>query len=307
MATVNPSDHITPTENPAMVIRAVTPSITTFSMPFSRFGKVHFGLRCTAVRLQSGSLAIFSACPLTPTVLNTLTTLSPDPAAPTAPNVRYLIAPDIEHHLHIGQWKKAFPSAHILAPDGLREKRAKQGYPDADTPYAHVWKAGAAKRTDEGKYGVIPEEFKNEFDVEYFDAHANKDVAFLHKPDGGTFINADLFFNLPGGEQYQATQPKIDPSSGIFTKLALYFTHGPRISAAGDVIPGSATGNRRFGWWVLGAKNRKGYAESVKVVSGWRFKRIISCHGDVVEDGPKEGTANAAWDEISRWYLDMKA
>lgn len=277
-------------------------------MPFSRGGVVHFGLRCTAVRLRTGSLAIFSACPLTPTVLNSLTTLSQDPQRPTTPNVRYLIAPDIEHHMHIGQWKKAFPHAHILAPEGLREKRAKSGHEDSKTPYAHVWASGANKRTEEGKYGtVIPQEFKDEFEVEYFSSHSNRDVAFLHKPDGGSLIQADILFNLPAREQYSGTSPKVDPTSGIITKLATWVAGGSKITPDGNVVPGSAKGQRRFGWWALGAKNRKDYAESVRLVSGWEFKRIIPCHGDIIEDGPKEGTAKAVWNDVNRWYLDMKS
>lgn len=307
MATKSPLPEHTKPDNPEMVIRALTPSVTIFSMPFARHGVLHFGLRCTAIRLRTGSLAIISACPLTPTVLTTLTQLAPDPTNPSSPNVRYLIAPDLEHHLHLGQWKEAFPSAHILAPEGLREKRASMGFPDADTPYAHVWKGGPEKRTEEGKYGsVIPQEFKDEIDVEYFEHHDNKDVALLHKPDGGTLIEADLWFNLPGYEQYSHTNPKVNPNSGVFTKAAMCFIRGPKVTPEGRVVPGSATGHRRFAWYVLGKHNRPAYADCVKVVSGWEFKRLVPCHGDVVEDGPVGGTAKAAWNEVYAWFFDLK-
>ncbi|KAF8460296.1 hypothetical protein BDZ91DRAFT_798997 [Kalaharituber pfeilii] len=271
-----------------MVIRSVTPSITTFSLPFER-GPVHFGMRCTAVRLRTGSVAVFSPCPLTPTVVSTLTSLANN-------NVRYIISPDMEHHIHITEWKKAYPNAYILASEGLREKRIRQGYNDAETggAYAHTWTRGPNMRTDDGKYGtVIPQEFKDEFDVEYFHPHPNRDVAFLHRPDGGTLIQADLFFNLPANEQY--AKSGINPRSGLITKLATAFLTLP--SKANNY---TANGQRRFHWWVLARANRKAYAESAKVTSGWQFTRIIPCHGDVVEDDAKR-----QWDETLRWFLDM--
>lgn len=51
-----------------MVIRKVTPEITTFSTPFSRFGKIKIGGRGTLVRMATGSLAVFSPVALTDTV-----------------------------------------------------------------------------------------------------------------------------------------------------------------------------------------------------------------------------------------------
>ncbi|CRK27226.1 hypothetical protein BN1723_003421 [Verticillium longisporum] len=53
--------------NPAdvMVIRDVTPNITTFSVPFLRFGTIKVGGRGTLVRLSTGTLAIFSPVALT--------------------------------------------------------------------------------------------------------------------------------------------------------------------------------------------------------------------------------------------------
>ena len=299
------SSHLSP-DVPAMIIRALTPAITIFSMPFTRYSRIHFGLRCTAVRLRTGSLAVVSACPLTPTVLTALTALSPDPQTPTAPNVRYLIAPDIEHHLNIGQWKKAFPHAQILAPEGLREKRAGMGHPDAAEPYAHVWTGGPKKWTDEGKFGTLPAEFKEEFDLEYFDSHSNREVALLHRPDGGTLIEADLLFNLPAYEQYSGTNPPVNPSHGVFSKILGYLGSGPKLDANGAVIPGSTIGHRRFVWWLFTPKkDRKQLAESAKVVSGWEFCRIVPCHGDVIEDGDHKGKAKDMWDDVFRWNLDL--
>ncbi|KAK7626625.1 hypothetical protein IWX48DRAFT_621409, partial [Phyllosticta citricarpa] len=49
-----------------MVIRDVVPNvITTCSVPFARFGHIKIGGRGTIVRLQNGSLAVFSPVALT--------------------------------------------------------------------------------------------------------------------------------------------------------------------------------------------------------------------------------------------------
>lgn len=265
-----------------MTIRSLTPRITVFSQPFSRFGKIHFGMRATCVQLQSGSLAIFSPTPLTSNVRSTIDGLGG--------NVRYLVAPDIEHHMHLSAWKQAYPQAMVMGPSGLQQKREKSGKTDT-SPFAHVWHA-RNKRTYEGKFGSLPAEFAEEFDVEYFHTHGNKDIAFLHKRDGGTLIEADLLFNLPAKEQYAASD--IDPSSGILTKIAMYFTSLPPNNA-------EALGQKRFNWWALGSKDRKAYAESAKVVSGWQFERIIPCHGDVIEKDAKK-----IWDNVYGWFLDVK-
>ena len=318
--TTDPAAHLS-ADVPAMVIRALTPSITIFSMPFTRHGSIHFGLRCTAVRLRTGSLAIFSACPLTPTVLAALTSISPDPQVPTAPNVRYLIAPDTEHHLNIGPWKKAFPRAHILAPEGLREKLAEQGHADAAEPYAHVWAGAPRSWTDEDKFGTLPAEFKDEFDIECFDTHETNEVAFLHRldgdslieiaflhrPDGGSLIEADLFFNLPALEQFSATNPPVDPTRGFSSIVLNHLGAGPELDSHGAVIPGSTIGHRRLLWWLFTTKNnRRKLAESAKVVSGWEFSRIIPCHGEVAEDGDQhKGRAKDMWDDVFRWHLDL--
>jgi hypothetical protein len=58
-------------------------------------------------------------------------------------NVRYIVAPNALHHLHIAQWQRAFPDAEAWAPPGLREKRKDIAFGGdlGDTP-APQWSAG---------------------------------------------------------------------------------------------------------------------------------------------------------------------
>lgn len=249
-----------------MVVRSVSPQITTLSVPFLRFNRFKFGGRATIVRLQTGTLAVFSPVSLTQEARDTVTSLGG--------NVSYIIAPDIEHHMQLGPWKAAYQNAQVIGPEGLREKRAKQG--NEDVVIDHIF-------TKENKRSIkLPEDFAREFEVEYFDGHANKELAFLHKPTR-TFINADLVFNLPAYEQYSKTGE--NPGSGVYGKLMTMILgiHGK--------------GQQRFIWWAA-ARDKSSFSQSAKVVAGWDFDKIIPCHGDVIET---EGSA--IFKRLFAWHL----
>jgi hypothetical protein len=263
-----------PEGNPseAVAIRKVTPEITTLSVPFTRFGVFKFGGRGTIVKLASGSLAVFSPVTLTPEVQRTI--------ASEGSQLKYIAAPDLEHHLHLTAWKRAFPDAEIIAPEGLWEKR--QANPDfKDTEFKHIFKA-----EDKGKHH-ISEEFDSEFDVEYVYSHNSREIVFLHKPTR-TVIEADLLFNLPSSEQYSLAGES--PTSGILTKLIL-----PLVSTKQP-----ATGHKRFAWYILSARDREGFAKSMAKIDQWDFDRLIPCHGDVIETGAKPVFRN-----VFEWFLNI--
>ncbi|KAH8701839.1 beta-lactamase-like protein [Talaromyces proteolyticus] len=241
-----------------MVIRQVTPEITTFSVPFTRLGLIKFGGRGTLVKLATGNMLVVSPVALSPEVQQTI--------ASQGGQIKYIAAPNFEHHLYLSAWKKAFPDAEIIAPEGLHEKR--QNNPDQkDTHFTHIL-------TKAKKHDIhISEEFDKEIDIEYVDGHGNKEIVFLHKPTK-TMIQADFIFNLPANEQYSRTDES--PTSGIWTKLL-----GP----LGSTSP-PATWQKRFVWYVT-AKDRKSMTESVARINTWDFDRIIPCHGDVIESGGK--------------------
>lgn len=68
----------------------------------------------TVLRLGDGSLLVCSPIELTPERLAAVEALGP---------VAHLYAPNAFHHLHIGEWAAAFPSARLHAPAGLAKKR----------------------------------------------------------------------------------------------------------------------------------------------------------------------------------------
>ncbi|KAJ5573967.1 uncharacterized protein N7459_008394 [Penicillium hispanicum] len=252
----------------AMVIRAVAPNIVTMSLPFARFGIMRFGGRGTLVKLSTGSLAVFSPVSLTPEVRETVQSLGGD--------VRYIAAPDLQHHLNITAWKNAYPQAQILAPEGLWEKR--QSNPEfKDTAFDYIFKQNGSPHT-------ISEEFDAEFDREYVYGHGSRELVFLHRPSR-TVIEADLLFNLPANEQYSKAK---EGTSNLLTRLVL-----PLLSTQAPAI-----GQRRFAWYILSPRDRTAFTDSVRRIVRWDFDRLIPCHGDVIETGAKE-----VFQDVMAWFL----
>ncbi|KAK3166917.1 hypothetical protein OEA41_010042 [Lepraria neglecta] len=254
-----------------MVIRQVTPNITTCSAPFLRFGRLKVGGRGTIVRLQSGALAVFSPTALTPEVRSTVQKMGN--------NVGYIAALDFEHHIFISEWAKAFPSAKLLGVDGLPEKREKDPA-TAGNKFQYVW---TQKNKNDMK---VDPEFDSEFDYEYVGSHANKELVFCHKPDR-TLIEADMMFNLPAHEQFSRTGE--DPTSGVLTKLFIGLQN----------TVGAAKWQKRFLWYVASSGDRKGFNQSAAKIASWDFDRIIPCHGDVIETGGK-----GIFQKVFEWHLN---
>ncbi len=229
------------------------------------------------VKLSSGSLAVFSPVALTPSVRAKLTTLGD--------KVSYITAPDIEHHIFLSEWHEAYPNAHIIAPEGLKEKRAKQVGTDpkiTDIPFSTIF-------TKAGKADVrVTEEFDHDFEYEFVDAHPNKELVFFYKPDK-TLIEADLMFNLPATEQYSKSGG--DATSGIATKL-----FGALQSTAGEAL-----GQRRLLWYGVSSSDRPGFNASMKRINGWGFENIVPCHGDSIV-----GNGKGIFEKVFQWHLNGK-
>lgn len=232
------------------------------------------------VKLTSGSLAVFSPVALTPEVQAKVTSLGGD--------VRYLIAPDIEHHIFLSEWAAAYPDAKLIGPEGLPEKRAKAAASGGDSkigaePFAVVFTAA-------DKLSItVDEAFDRDFAYEYVDAHANKELVFLFRPDR-VLIEADLMFNLPADEQYSRCPPA-EKKAGFPAKLFVSIN-----STAGD-----AKGMKRFLWYVLSARDRAGFNASVQRIDAWDFDTLVPCHGETVVGGAKE-----LFRKVFEWHLTGK-
>ncbi|KAF3910318.1 hypothetical protein ABW21_db0207749 [Orbilia brochopaga] len=249
------------------VIRQVADNVTTVSVPFLRVGLLKFGGRATITKLSSGGLVVFSPTPLTDDVSATVTALGGQ--------VSYLVAPDLEHHLNLGPWKAAYPSARVIGPSLLYSKRQKQG--NEDVPFDFSYSAANKKSIE------LPEDLAAEFELEFFDGHMSQEVVMCHRPSG-TLIQADLIFNLPSHEQFSNVQG--DAGAGFWTRVSMHLFTSLRGKSQQRAI------------WYGFSKNKPSFNASVKRVDGWSFDRIIPCHGDVIETGGKD-----TFRRLFAWHL----
>ncbi|PHH67778.1 hypothetical protein CDD82_1133 [Ophiocordyceps australis] len=257
-----------------MVIRNVTPSTAIMSVPFSRFGRIKIGGRGTVVKMTSGSLAVFSPVALTDAAKAKVDEMGGD--------VGYLVALDIEHHIFLSQGATAFPNAKLVGPEGLAEKRAKQQASDDKIGSEQIHVVFTRDNKHQQRIG---DDFDADFEYEYVDGHANRELVFLYRPDA-TLIQADLLFNLPPREQYSRV-PEADTKPGV----------ADGIFQGVQSVDGEAKWVRRFNWYMA-AKDRTSFNQSVRRIAGWQFTRIIPCHGDVIERDAK-----GVFDKVFKWHL----
>jgi hypothetical protein len=95
------------------VLRSVAADVHVLTVPF-RMGGLEVGGRMTVVRLPDGGLWVHSPVRFTPEVRAQVDALGP---------VRFLVAPNLMHHLAVQDWAAAYPDAKVAAPARLKRKR----------------------------------------------------------------------------------------------------------------------------------------------------------------------------------------
>ncbi|MDY7227648.1 DUF4336 domain-containing protein [Hyalangium rubrum] len=95
------------------MLRPLSEGVFVREVPF-RTGGMELGGRMTVIRLPDGGLWIHS-----PVRMDAETRAAVDALGP----VRFLVAPNVMHHVHLGDWAAAYPAARVVAPAGLRAKR----------------------------------------------------------------------------------------------------------------------------------------------------------------------------------------
>lgn len=133
-----------------------------------RFMGMPIHTRMTVVRLSSGDVLLYSPVALDAAQRDAIGALG---------RVRWILAPNLHHHLYAAECGRAFPGAQLLASPGL-----------------------AAKRPDVAWSGSIPERsaspWAKELDHLYLEGNpTHREVVLFHKRSGSLIV-ADLLGNI---------------------------------------------------------------------------------------------------------------
>ncbi|MCU0685588.1 MAG: DUF4336 domain-containing protein [Polyangiaceae bacterium] len=158
------------------MVRQLAENLWVVERPL-RFGGVALGTRMSIVRLDDGSLFLYSPVALDDALRGELLRLG---------TPRYAVAPNRFHHLFVGEYRRAFPEVQLYAAPGLPEKRR-------DLSFDAVLPEGA------------PPAWADQLEQEFFQGlPAMNEVVFCHRPSR-TLLVCDLAFNL-GPEAPLATR-----------------------------------------------------------------------------------------------------
>lgn len=149
------------------MLSKLTDELHVLEVPF-RTGGLELGGRMTVIRLPGGGLWIHSPVRFEAAIGAAVEALGP---------VRFLVAPNLMHHLHMKEWAAAYPEARVVA---LPELRRKQPALRLDVELTDTPDAGYAEVISQQRVRGIPR-------VEEF--------AFLHRPSR-TLLLTDLAFHI---------------------------------------------------------------------------------------------------------------
>ncbi|HEY8924309.1 MAG TPA: DUF4336 domain-containing protein [Polyangia bacterium] len=164
--TNSPNLIASPSSSEALV--ALADGVWTARAPIGFLG-LRLTTTMTVLRLAGGDLLLCSPVPLTPERRAAVEALG---------RVAHLYAPNLFHHLWLGDWAAAFPKARVHAPDGLPKKR-----PELRIDRLH----GAEAAPEPAFAGVL-----DELPIAGFRL---KETTLLHRPSG-TLVVTDLVSNV---------------------------------------------------------------------------------------------------------------
>jgi hypothetical protein len=147
------------------------PNIWVVEGPVVSFYGFPYPTRMVLIRLSGGGLFVWSPTALTPELKADVDALGP---------VAHLVSPNKIHHLYMGEWQDAFPSAKLYASPGLAKKRKDLRFEAAlgDSPQA-AWAADIDQ-------------------VEMGHSWAMNEIVFFHR-ESRTALFADLIENFRPG------------------------------------------------------------------------------------------------------------
>jgi len=188
--------------------------------------------RSVVVRLEDGDLWIWSPVDLSPGLRDELNRVGP---------VRHLVSPNKLHHLHLSEWRVAYPAAQLWGPASTIRRRRGLRF------------RGSLE-------DVAPREWRSEIDQAWFrGSFAMDEIVFFHRASG-TAIVADLI------------QAFSDPF------LCAHWTGWRRRAAEIDGITATRPGAPLE--WRLSFLDRAPARSARAKVLGWPVERAVIAHGE---------------------------
>ncbi|KAK9238352.1 hypothetical protein V1525DRAFT_114185 [Lipomyces kononenkoae] len=230
----------------AVVRRDPAPNVITLGCPFTVVGLVKLGARESIIKAQfSTGRGAFVIAPI-PFCDDAETALDGLP-------VKYILGPNLVHHIEIKSWKERFPDAKIIGPKGLGQRNGMV----VDIEIEDFDSVLSAK--DLGMNDIADEE---DFKFVCFGGHRTYEVATYHGKSKVLFV-ADLMVNLPASDQYS-----VDKSTGILATISRTLNLETKLQpVAGSLL----------------IKDKEAMKKGIKGLSTLDFEKIVVCHGDIIE------------------------
>jgi hypothetical protein len=222
------------------MLRKIDQNIWIAEQPLRYFG-LSVGTRMTVIRFTNGELAVISPIEIDDKTTEQLNHLG---------NVKYIIAPNLFHHLFLSKFKAYYPQAKVYAVSGLKIK----------IPEILIDQA-----LDDNDEIILGE-------LEYLLFEGLQ--TFL--PSGASDLNEYVFFHA-------------ESQTLILTDTAFYFDESsPMTTQLLFKMMGGYKKLRPSLLEQLGTQDQEKVKQSVQKVLRWDFKRVIVAHGNIVEHDAKK-------------------
>jgi hypothetical protein len=155
-----------------MALESIAPNVWTAPMANSFMG-LHLGTRMTIVRLSDGSLFVHSPIKIDDELKKQIDALGP---------VGHIVAPNLYHHLFVGDFASAYPEAKTHGARGLEKKRRDLSF-DATLDEA------------------LDPSWRDDISALKIDGCAFGETVFFHHPSG-TLVTADVVENFETSDHW---------------------------------------------------------------------------------------------------------
>ena len=214
-----------------------------------KFLGLEVGTRMTVISQTDNSLLIISPIQIDSTLKQQLDSLG---------TVKYIIAPNLFHHLFLADCQQLYPNAKIIAPPGIKTKQ----------PNLEIALTFEQDLIDfQGELEYIPlQAFQALIPPKI--AQVNE-IVFFH-PDSKTLIITDSAFNF--GDNFPLTTQLAAKIIGSYQSLQ------PSLLEK------------------IAIKDKGAMRKAMDKILAWDFQRVIMAHGNIVEENAKEKlTAGYQW------------